>query len=226
MNAADIVCGGIWLVILTSVAHRLLKGVLPDFFDTDENSGHTEENLNLGNPAKRQPESYCADAGHCGCFAGCLFWGIRRRQSDCFSDADADHVWHRCCFLPAVKRWIGVYETGEYFLSMFCVALGLLQADFSQVLEKGAGILIFTAIALPLSSILFHLLLSRIFRIDRDTFLISSTAGVRPGFYRPGRQRHPQPANDFSGHCVWIIGVCDRKLPRHRACVWSERAIS
>ncbi len=176
VNAADIVCGGIWLVILTSVAHRLLKGVLPDFFDTDENSGDTEENLNSGILLKDSLKAIALTLVIVAASLGVCFGVYGDVNQTAFLMLMLTTFGIAAAFLPAVKRWIGVYETGEYFLLMFCVALGL-QADFSQVLEKGAGILIFTAIALPLS-ILFHLLLSRIFRIDRDTFLISSTAGV------------------------------------------------
>ncbi|NUO03592.1 MAG: DUF819 family protein, partial [Saprospiraceae bacterium] len=43
VNAADIVCGCIWLIILTSVAHRLLKGILPDFKESDATPAAQEE---------------------------------------------------------------------------------------------------------------------------------------------------------------------------------------
>lgn len=176
VNAADIVCGGIWLVVLTSVAHRLLKGVLPDFGYTHEEPSDVVE---IAGPGFRLSDSLKAIFLAIGIVAASL--------AICYAIfGDIDHTTFlmlllttfgiAVAFVPAVKKWTGVYETGEYFLLLFRVALGL-QADFSQVLEDGVSIVIFTAIAMLLS-IAFHLLLCRFFRIDRDTFLISSTAGI------------------------------------------------
>jgi len=176
VNAADIVCGGIWLVVLTSVAHRLLKGFLPDFSDPDGVSGDLKENATSGFLLKDSLKAIGLTLIVVAASTGTCFLIYGNLNQTAFLMLMLTTFGIAAAFLPAVKRWTGVYETGEYFLLLFCVALGM-QADFSQVLEKGAGILAFTAIALPLS-IAFHLLLSRLFRIDRDTFLISSTAGV------------------------------------------------
>jgi uncharacterized membrane protein len=59
---------------------------------------------------------------------------------------------------------------------MFCVALGLL-ADFSTVLEKGGTVLYFMA-CIWLGVAGLHALLAYFFRIDRDTYLITSTAAI------------------------------------------------
>ena len=176
VNAADIVCGGVWLVVLTSVAHRLLKGILPDFSEVPDAPGSPEKSANSGFSPIDSAKAILLTLIIVAASLGICYWVYKDVNHTAFLMLMLTTFGIAAAFLPAVKRWIGVYETGEYFLLMFCVALGL-QADFSQVLEKGAGILIFTAIALPLS-IAFHLLLSRFFRIDRDTFLISSTAGV------------------------------------------------
>jgi len=176
VNAADIVCGGIWLVILTSVAHRLLKGILPDFSDVEEASENPEAQPDSGIRLQDSLKAISLTLVIVAASLGLCYLVFKDINHTAFLMLMLTTFGIAAAFLPAVKRWTGVYETGEYFLLMFCVALGL-QADFSQVLDKGVGILVFTAIALPLS-IAFHLLLSRLFRIDRDTFLISSTAGI------------------------------------------------
>ena len=80
---------------------------------------------------------------------------------------------------PRVRGLGNTYPLGEYFILIFCVALGLM-ADFRELASKGGEILRFSAIALY-STTLLHLLLSRLFRIDRDTVILSSVAG----FYGP-----------------------------------------
>ncbi|MBC6994919.1 DUF819 family protein [Neolewinella lacunae] len=71
------------------------------------------------------------------------------------------------------------YPVGEYFILVFCVALGLL-ADFRELASNGMDLLYFSALALSTTTVL-HLLLCRAFGIDRDTTILSSVAG----FYGP-----------------------------------------
>ncbi|MEM6769394.1 MAG: DUF819 family protein [Bacteroidota bacterium] len=77
-------------------------------------------------------------------------------------------------------RSIGnTYPLGEYFILVFCVALGLL-ADFRALAADGMDLLYFSALALVSTTIL-HLLLCKVFRVDRDTVILSYVAG----FYGP-----------------------------------------
>ncbi|KAA3636464.1 MAG: DUF819 family protein, partial [Bacteroidetes bacterium] len=79
-------------------------------------------------------------------------------------------------FIPKVQELESTFETGDYLLLMFCVALGLL-ADFSTIFEKGADLVLYAGVAM-FSSILLHFILAKLFRIDRDTFIITSAAGI------------------------------------------------
>ncbi|PHK99643.1 hypothetical protein CGL56_00925 [Neolewinella marina] len=80
---------------------------------------------------------------------------------------------------PLPSRLGNTYPLGEYFILIFCVALGLL-ADFRKLAEQGMELLYFSAIALAATTLL-HLLLARLFRLDRDTVILSSVAA----FYGP-----------------------------------------
>ncbi|MGB3801447.1 MAG: DUF819 family protein, partial [Lewinella sp.] len=80
---------------------------------------------------------------------------------------------------PVVGRIGNAYPLGEYFVLIFCVALGLL-ADFRQLAEDGLELLYFSAVAL-IATTLLHLLLAKLFRVDRDTLILSSVAA----FYGP-----------------------------------------
>ncbi|MCB0594747.1 MAG: DUF819 family protein, partial [Phaeodactylibacter sp.] len=79
-------------------------------------------------------------------------------------------------FAPRVRRLENTFETGEYFLLMFCVALGML-ADFSEILAQGPDIIAFSVFAF-LGTVLLHLLGAALFRIDRDTVLFTSVAAL------------------------------------------------
>lgn len=71
------------------------------------------------------------------------------------------------------------YPLGEYFILIFCVALGLM-ADFRALAADGMDLLYFSALAL-VSTTLLHLLLCKLFDVDRDTVMLSYVAG----FYGP-----------------------------------------
>ncbi len=78
-----------------------------------------------------------------------------------------------------IRKWKGTFLTGEYLLLAFCVALGL-NADLIAIIDRGLDVFSFYTVAFFVTLIL-HLLLAILFRIDRDTYLISSTAA----FYGP-----------------------------------------
>jgi len=71
------------------------------------------------------------------------------------------------------------YPLGEYFILIFCVALGLM-ADFRELAANGMDLFYFSALAL-ISTTFLHLLLCKLFNIDRDTVILSYVAG----FYGP-----------------------------------------
>ncbi len=79
----------------------------------------------------------------------------------------------------AIKRFGNTYPLGEYFILVFCVALGLM-ADFRALAADGMDLLFFSGLAL-VSTTLLHLLLCKLFKIDRDTVILSYVAG----FYGP-----------------------------------------
>jgi uncharacterized membrane protein len=71
------------------------------------------------------------------------------------------------------------YPLGEYFILVFCVALGLM-ADFRALAADGMELLYFSALTLY-STTFLHLLLCKLFKVDRDTVILSYVAG----FYGP-----------------------------------------
>lgn len=76
----------------------------------------------------------------------------------------------------AVRAWKGTFEIGEYFILIFCVAIGL-SADFSAVPTEGFTLIAYTASVLA-TTVILHLLLCKIFKIDRDTMLMTSVAAL------------------------------------------------
>lgn len=177
LNGADILMGGIYLLFLTSLAHRLLRGFLPDFVaPSNSSSGATADFAPL-------PLRPLAVVGHLltslalVALAGTLTWLLfGNLQATSFLMLLLTSLSIAAAQIPLVRRQITSIQTGEYLLLIFCVALGLL-ADLRDMASKGGLILLFCGVSLWLA-VGIHLLLARWLRIDRDIFLIASTATI------------------------------------------------
>ncbi len=79
-------------------------------------------------------------------------------------------------FIPRVRNIKMTFQLGQYVIMIFCIVVGSL-ADLRQVVVSAPAIFVFTGIAV-FGSLLIHILLAAVFRIDTDTMIITSVAGV------------------------------------------------
>jgi uncharacterized membrane protein len=87
-------------------------------------------------------------------------------------------------FIKKIRSYKGTYELGEYLLLVFCIAIGCM-ANFQKLVDACSTILMYTALVMSVAIVL-HFLLAIIFRIDTDTVLITSVAGIYgPAFVGP-----------------------------------------
>jgi uncharacterized membrane protein len=87
-------------------------------------------------------------------------------------------------FVKKVKRIKYTFETGQYIILAFSLALGTT-VDIEEMLQASPRILGFVAVAM-LGAVVIHLILAKLFKIDADTALITSTAGIYgPAFIIP-----------------------------------------
>lgn len=178
VNAADVLLGGVYLLLLTSVVPKWLKAVLPGFQNdsaaaaVDETESDPYHAFNYGHAIRAIGLTILV----IGSALGLTWLAYGQLDQLAFLILMLTSLSLAVSFIPTVRNWENTFETGEYFLLIFCVALGML-ADFQSILDKGLGIVQFTAVAL-LGTILLHLLLARLFRIDRDTFLFTSVAAI------------------------------------------------
>lgn len=106
---------------------------------------------------------------------------------------------------PRVSQLKASFTIGEFAVYIFCVVVGSM-ADLERVLDA-SGLLIVYVVWVVFGSLLLHLLLARLFKVDADTVIITSTAAIcSPPFIGlvavSLRNRHIIPA----GIAVGIIG--------------------
>lgn len=87
-------------------------------------------------------------------------------------------------FIAPIRKIEGQYSLGSYLILFFSIALAM-SIDWTVFLTDILPTLAFFAVA-QISVIFVHMILCRIFRVDGDTALITSTAGVYgPPFIAP-----------------------------------------
>lgn len=196
MNAADIFCGGIYLVFLTSVAHPIFSKILPAFKgdkmieDAEGMGEETTSSVDQGRPDQNRESSankkilHWPDTliligitiGIIGLTMGLCYVIFGALDQLAFILLSLTTLSIIASLNPRVRKLRGAYGMGEYLLLMFCIAIGM-EADFSTILNEGGQVILFTGGVLSLT-VLFHLLLSRWFKIDVDTMMITSTAAL------------------------------------------------
>ena len=173
LNAADIFIGGLFLVFLTSIAHSFLGLFLNNF----------ERKNNWSTVNKKESEINVYDI-----FKGIgtalvliilsvgLSYLIFNALNSTFIILSLTTLSILISRIKIINNWKGTFETGDYLLLMFCVAIGM-SADFSTILKDSVEVVVFLGIAWTIT-VLLHWLLCFIFKIDRDSTLIASTAAI------------------------------------------------
>ena len=90
-------------------------------------------------------------------------------------------------FFPMVRILPGTFNTANYMLLVFALAMGSM-ANFSELLAASSALFWFCGFVV-FGSILLHYLLAILFKVDRDTLIITSTAAIfGPPFIAPVAQ--------------------------------------
>ena len=181
LNAADSVCGAVYIIFLSSVAPVVLASFFPKF-DAAENKDAVHFNESSGFEEKQMPTvpallkmiglTLLVIAASVGITYG-LSGGLDNIVLIILSLTTFSVL---ASLSPKVRQIKGTFEVGEYILLIFCVAIGML-ADFHKLIQEGGTILLFTAAVMGFA-ILLHHILAALFRIDRDTVMITSTAAI------------------------------------------------
>ncbi len=202
INAADIFCGGIYLIFLSSIAHRFFGLFLPDFQqDIIEDEPYKFIRPLLKHYATGLSLSILVSA----LAIGITYWITGALTSVIFILLLLTTLSIALSFIPAVRQLPKTFELGEYLLLIFCVAIGLL-ADFSNIIEHGLIVIAFMS-SIWLGIVVLHGFLAYCFKIDRDTFIITSTASLYgPAFVGQVASAIGNKKIIFSGMASGLIG--------------------
>lgn len=189
VNAADVVVSSLYLLFLLSIAQRTLRLFLPAF----EPSADTAVIAQTA-AAEQAPRTW--DWRHVGQIAIGLALsllvvglsaGISLAATGDLSDAlvilSITTLAIGASFVERIRRLQSTYVTGQYLMLVFCVTMGAM-ADFRELATS--PMLVLYVGTVMLLAVLLHFLMAFLLRIDADTVIITSTAGVfSPPFIGP-----------------------------------------
>jgi uncharacterized membrane protein len=176
LTAADALIGGSYLVLLTSIVPMITSFVLPRFKETFT----YDEQISISTPIKIERRDYIIlvffTLGWLSVLLGLLyiFKQIENTAIILFFITGISIMLSFFKFIA--KRSASSFKLGEYLLLVFALSLSI-QGKWSDI-TRGSNLLFIITAASMYGSIGIHLILSKLFRIDRDTFLISSTAAI------------------------------------------------
>jgi uncharacterized membrane protein len=79
-------------------------------------------------------------------------------------------------FIRPLRRVRNTYQLGNYFILVFCLAIGSM-ADFSRLASAMPAVIGYVSLAV-IGSVAIHIALCAVFRVDTDTMIITSVAGI------------------------------------------------
>lgn len=174
LNTAEILWGGLYLIILTSIAPKLYGWLLPEYNnDSDQNHMDTiKSSIKLREAIIAILLSIVVVILSVG--STILIFGDISNQSFLILMLSLLSVIGS--FYKPIRNLSGSFEAGDYLLLMFCIAIGMT-FDLTQLIESGGSVFIYTGLVM-FTSIMIHLVFSKLFKIDRDTTIITSTAAI------------------------------------------------
>lgn len=186
LNAADVVVGGAWLFVLLTFAQRALLLFMRPFVSPEQHGEATA----IAAPAlwsvKSLPSTVTGLALALGCVVASagLAIGVTGKMDGTVVMLALTTLAIALSLVERVRSLPTTGVLGEYLLLVFCVAVGSL-ADVSKLSGASVPLLLFVVMVVGLS-VVFHIALCKLFRIDVDSTLISSTAAIfGPAFIPP-----------------------------------------
>lgn len=187
LNASDLIMGSIYLIFLMTIAKPLLSKFLPKYINPN-----TEEEVEDSNTFANLEISWKLKNILLFLATAIIILGIAVGISIILYDSlkaviiilTVTTIGIALSFVPKINQLKGSYELGEYFLLVFCIALGSL-ANIEELLSSASYTLYFTAFVM-FGSIILHIVFAYFAKIDVDTVIITSVAGIYgPAFVGP-----------------------------------------
>ncbi len=209
LNAVDVVMGGIYLLFIMSVGVKILSKILPPFKSESSGEFSTDiENRWDKLETKTKFIRFIQQVLLSGLCVG-IAAGLTILTCGQLTVSVVILLLTSCAigisFVPKLRNLEGSQEWGNYFLLVFCTSIGSL-ANISNMANASWWYFAFMG-AVMLGAVFLHILFCFLFKIDRDTAIITSIAGIfGPAFVPPMSQVLKNREMLVSGVTTGLVG--------------------
>ena len=204
LQASDMIGGGIYFFLLISVMPPLLKRMLPEYTPVGGSFSHEDTHRYIeafsGKKQSVKPlRMFMIRVGLVLLSLACvaIAMGICLLLPSSYGNTGLAKLGEYTAlimlmvttlgialsFVKKVRNAPGSYSSGQYFILMFSVIMGLC---FDTSALTGGLLMLGMLLFIQFGAVILHILMARIFRIDYHTMMITSTAGVfGPAFIMP-----------------------------------------
>lgn len=199
VQTSDMIAGGIYFFLLVSVLPGLLKKFMPEYsYVSTQSSGAAEAQAVYGRKQGKPGLANYAFGVGLAVLCAAVAMGICILIPSKYGNTGLAKLGEHTAvimllvttfgialsFVKRVRSCPGTYYAGQYCILMFSVAMGLC---FDIRTVTGGALLIFAALmAIQFGTVIVHMLLAKLCKIDYHTCMITSTAGVfGPAFIIP-----------------------------------------
>lgn len=190
LNACDLVLSATYLLLLMTVAQKVALKFLPSFVKVETNDRdetfHYQRLQKMTSKKKiglSLVSAFFITVGIVGISLGfsLLVAGKLTAPNVILAVTTLSIA---ASFIKKVRFLPRTYEFGEYFLLIFCIGIGSI-SNFTELMQSSLTVFLFVTCVF-VGTLSLHFFLSWIFRIDADTTLITSVAGIfGPAFIGP-----------------------------------------
>jgi uncharacterized membrane protein len=180
-NASDIVLSGLYLLFLMTIGKRIIRGILPasptDGAAADASVDDGSSFRGLAGRGVRGPLAAALGlAVLIAAVGAALAMLIPGGWGTIAAILAVTTLGIAASLVDRVRRIRLTFSLGNYLILVFCLVIGTM-ANLRTLVSAAPAVAGFVAIAI-FGSLALHVLLAAIFRIDADTMMITSVAGI------------------------------------------------
>jgi uncharacterized membrane protein len=215
-HTADVAIGGIWLLIVLTILQRIVLKFLPPFQPLGDEK-QSQDTANFDSYAGiLQRKVIVPLLGAFGIAVGVFAVGagltfiVPEEFAMVVAILTVSTLGILFSLIPAVRRIPMTFQLGEYFILIFCLVVSSL-ANIEQLLNIAPAV-IALVVFVKLVSVVVHVALSAIAKIDADTVIITSVAGLYSPPFVPMvaaalKNKEVIVSGVITGIIGWVIGT-------------------
>jgi len=215
-HTSDVAVGALWLLVVITVLQRILLKFLPAFQPLEDKS-QSQEAMNFDSyDGIFQRKVILPLLGALGiamlifAVGAGLTFVVPKEFTMVVAILTVSTLGILCSLIPAVRRIPMTFQLGQYFILIFCLVVSSM-ADIQKLLTTAPAMIGLIAFVYFVS-VAIHVALSAIAKIDADTVIITSVAGLYSPPFVPMvasvlKNKEVIVSGVITGIIGWVIGT-------------------